>query len=1056
LPRDLFGSAALACFGDEMTPQSLRSLYAGDDADQIGVEQLDQPGRPLRLFASLPAYAESERKRVGHALAQLNAAFAGKVQLLPFGPGIETASGYDPALGAADCDAVIAVLRPRFADDPQTPEQAGSRGGAAGLVSAMDKRSGGAGLPDVYIFRYAESPEQAANDTDWQSGKRAFEAWFRARGGQVLAFDDFSSLDGFGGSLDERLLSWLTRLGFEPTPAADVVGFEPEVVEETALQGPVEEMAPAEEPPEALAGPDESAESPIAEFADPAVDLAVPEAQPETVTFPFEPLPVFGETREAVRQDRFRRLTNFLSRRQASQPSADETVTPEAAEAIATSLTETDELAVFPDVADEEVTEAPEPAPTEVVAEVLAKEVAAPAPADEPSPAPEVDLAEILESEPAEIVAAAPGEDAETLAAVDEPVPAPEIDFAEAPDVASDEPDAEPAAEDAGAAMEAVAAEADVEIIPEIVPEAADALIAREEAPAIHEAAAEQAEEVPEAVSAAPETTAEAEAEPALPAEIELVDAFEAASAEPERDEEPVAELAGEPVLDTLEHIDETAAEPVEAPLPESPAPLPEPYPEHREERMATAQVIPLRPERERVVVPVAAPVSWWWAVVLAMTGVTVASVIGAVVASRHERAAVLQADHAQQTLAQATDTAGNLVFDLSAEARRVGGAISEGSTTILDRAKKLHGALLVDGPFKSAELLAQAKSQSDAADALYKQNKTAEAVAGAAEAQKLFLTLTDADPSQIEWQKQLAASGEKLGDFLIAQNNLTEALGAYRDAMAIYKMLNLKDPGSAEIRRLLSGEQQKVGDVLVVKGRLEDGLAVYREAVAIRKTLALSDANNSDRQRDLLQIDNKIADALSAQNHLDDALAIYREALALAGKMSLMNPADPNWRQAAALTDDKIGDVLVGKDRIDDALAAYRDALATIKDVAANDPNNGEWQRGIAATHQKIGDAFVTESHFESALASYRDELAVLQAQLAKDPANPTWRHGVSETHLRIGTVMFNQNNIDGALAAHRDSLSIMKALAAEDPGNSRIQGGAGDRGGDGNKGAQ
>jgi hypothetical protein len=95
-----------------MTPQPLRVLYGGDEADPIGTEQLDQPERLLRLFVSLPAYADSERRRVAEALDGLNATFAGKVRVAPFGPGIETVSGDDFTLGAADCDAVIAVLRP--------------------------------------------------------------------------------------------------------------------------------------------------------------------------------------------------------------------------------------------------------------------------------------------------------------------------------------------------------------------------------------------------------------------------------------------------------------------------------------------------------------------------------------------------------------------------------------------------------------------------------------------------------------------------------------------------------------------------------------------------------------------------------------------------------------------------------------------------------------------------------------------------------------------------------------------------------------------------------
>src|SRR6185312_4527254 len=94
-------------FGDEMTPQPLRSPYEGDEADSIGAEQFGQPGHLLRLFVSLPAYAESERLRIVARLSGLNHAFAGAVRIEPFGPGIEASAGTfessGGAMGAADC-----------------------------------------------------------------------------------------------------------------------------------------------------------------------------------------------------------------------------------------------------------------------------------------------------------------------------------------------------------------------------------------------------------------------------------------------------------------------------------------------------------------------------------------------------------------------------------------------------------------------------------------------------------------------------------------------------------------------------------------------------------------------------------------------------------------------------------------------------------------------------------------------------------------------------------------------------------------------------------------
>ena len=73
-----------------------------------------------------------------------------------------------------------------------------------------------------------------------------------------------------------------------------------------------------------------------------------------------------------------------------------------------------------------------------------------------------------------------------------------------------------------------------------------------------------------------------------------------------------------------------------------------------------SAQVIPLRPELEPVIGRAAAPNVWRLrAALLAMTALTAASVLGAVFAGSHERAAVQRADHAQQLIGKEPDPQG-------------------------------------------------------------------------------------------------------------------------------------------------------------------------------------------------------------------------------------------------------------------------------------------------------------------------------------------------------------------------------------------------------------
>ena len=263
-----------------MATRSPSSLYQQDgtvdtnvyEAGSLPANQADeargQPSRTLRLFVSSPAYAETERILIHGALAEINTAFKGALRIEASGPAIETANqtvlGGAP-LTAADCDAVVAILRPRLpTDSPVSAEQASAeaRGGGAGSVlSAMGGGKAGADLPDISIFRYATAADRAAGDANWENGKQAFRNWFTARGGKSLAFEDFTASDEFGTKLRGRLDGWLTRNGFtipveEPQPAdswetlaAEIAeSIEAEVVSspEDTVPEPVEDPTPIE------------------------------------------------------------------------------------------------------------------------------------------------------------------------------------------------------------------------------------------------------------------------------------------------------------------------------------------------------------------------------------------------------------------------------------------------------------------------------------------------------------------------------------------------------------------------------------------------------------------------------------------------------------------------------------------------------------------------------------------------------------------------------------------------------------------------------------------
>jgi tetratricopeptide (TPR) repeat protein len=108
------------------------------------------------------------------------------------------------------------------------------------------------------------------------------------------------------------------------------------------------------------------------------------------------------------------------------------------------------------------------------------------------------------------------------------------------------------------------------------------------------------------------------------------------------------------------------------------------------------------------------------------------------------------------------------------------------------------------------------------------------------------------AQPDDMQWQRDLAVSQEKVGDVLKDQGNLPEALDAFRDSLAIRDGLAKADPGNARWQRDLSESYDRVDDVLKEQGNLPDATRAFRNSLARRDRLARADPGNAQLQVDL------------------------------------------------------------------------------------------------------------------------------------------------------------------------------------------------------------
>ncbi len=185
--------------------------------------------RQVRIFVSSPSDTQFERMRVDRVIERLNGEFAGTVVLSTvrwereFYTAASTFQQQIPQ--ASDCDIVIAILRHRIGtelplDFARMPNgDAYPSGTAYEILTAIDAGRQ-RGLPDVYVFRYPESPSIKLDDqatsavisAQWERLKTFFESWFQTPDGHfTAAFQQFHSTDEFETQVETLLRKWLTE-----------------------------------------------------------------------------------------------------------------------------------------------------------------------------------------------------------------------------------------------------------------------------------------------------------------------------------------------------------------------------------------------------------------------------------------------------------------------------------------------------------------------------------------------------------------------------------------------------------------------------------------------------------------------------------------------------------------------------------------------------------------------------------------------------------------------------------------------------------------------------
>ncbi|WHZ14118.1 MAG: hypothetical protein OJF52_000953 [Nitrospira sp.] len=148
-----------------------------------------------------------------------------------------------------------------------------------------------------------------------------------------------------------------------------------------------------------------------------------------------------------------------------------------------------------------------------------------------------------------------------------------------------------------------------------------------------------------------------------------------------------------------------------------------------------------------------------------------------------------------------------------------------------------------------------------------------------ATEARNLYTDIFAIEP---DWPEALHAFFWFLtdqGDLARVHTTIADARRDYEEAFRIAKRLTDNDPENRNWQRDLTVSYSKLGDVAVAQGKLDQAAQAYRDSLVIRKQLAASDPGNTQWQRDLYVSYWRLADLAERQNHISEAHGYWKEA---------------------------------------------------------------------------------------------------------------------------------------------------------------------------------
>ena len=303
----------------------------------------------------------------------------------------------------------------------------------------------------------------------------------------------------------------------------------------------------------------------------------------------------------------------------------------------------------------------------------------------------------------------------------------------------------------------------------------------------------------------------------------------------------------------------------------------------------------------------------------------------------------------------------------------------------------------------------------------------------------KIAQTLAADHPDDLDAQRDLAVTYDKMGDASMRTRNVTKAHGYYARSAAITRKLVEEDPSNAKLKRDFALSHFRIGDISLLMGKPEAAPDLYKQGLEILQVLA-ADPNNLTAQRDLALSYSRLGDLHDKLSNSKAALDYYERGLAIEQRLAADAPDNVEVQRGLLLTFHRLGDAVLKAGQASKADEYYKQSLSIAIRMTEADPSDAVAQRDLLLTYTRLGDTLVQTGKAEVAVERYMKALKISEKLIANVPSASSQRdHGW--IYGNLGDAYTRMGDPQKALDHYLIAFEVRKKLAAEAPLSAQAQ---------------